>query len=253
MTKSFSYIISLIVISFFISCQKDTVAPEVNITEDDAADVLGSVIASSSKGLITQLAVGVDIADSGEIPGLQKIIAPPIDTTITKQGSFGGYSYQYIARYRYEFSLLSDSLRFQYWLKGAYSTPRVSADDSSWAELRLTQFLGKDSCMINGTYSRLGSHSLKVRDKKQFNSQITATLNNIVFDKKTKQALYGTISFTISGESSTGKAFSYSGILSIYGNIPASLILNDLTYEIDLNTGYATFIPDDDGDDDGGL
>ncbi len=240
-------IFSLCLLFFpFVGCQKDTVAPEITITEDDAADILGSALASSAKGLVWQMGIGSELADSGEIPSLQKISAAPIETTVTKQGSFGGYSYQYTARYRYEFSLLRDSLSFQYWLKGTYSTPRISADDSAWADLRITEFLGRDSCMINGTYNRLGIHTLKIREQKQFTSQITATLANIVFDKVTRRAMYGTITLNVSGESSTGNAFSYSGVLAIYGNVPASLILDDVMYEVDLITGNATWIEDDD-------
>jgi hypothetical protein len=252
MTKAFLYFLCLTFIIFFVGCQKDTVAPEITITETDAADVLGSALASSSKGLIWQLGIGAEVADSGEIPLLGKISAAPIETTVTKQGSFGGYSYLYTARYRYEFSLLNDSLSFQYWLRGSYSTPRISADDSVWAGLMITQFLGRDSCMINGTYNRSGTHTLKIREQKQFTSQITATLTNVVFDKVTKRALYGNITVTVSGESSTGNTFSYSGVLSIYGNEQVFLILNDMVYELDLVTGNATWIPDDD-DDDGGL
>jgi hypothetical protein len=106
--------------------------------------------------------------------------------------------------------------------------------------------------MINGTYNRSGTLTLKIREQKQFTSQITATLTNVVFDKITKRALYGNITVTVSGESSTGNTFSYSGVLSIYGNEQVFLILNDMVYELDLVTGNATWIPDDD-DDDGGL
>ena len=241
-------IFSLCLLFFpFVGCQKDTVVPEITITEDDVADVLGSTLAYSSKGLVWQMGVGSELADSGEISSLQKTSAAPIETTVTKQGSFGGYSFQYTARYRYEFSLLKDSLSFQYWLKGTYSTPRASADDSAWADLRITKFLGSDSCMINGTYNRLGTHTLKIREQKQFTSRVTATLTNVVFDKVTKKAMYGTIALNVSGESSTGNTFSYSGVLAIYGNVPASLILNDVTYEVDLNTGNATWVEDDDG------
>jgi hypothetical protein len=101
--------------------------------------------------------------------------------------------------------------------------------------------------MINGTYNRLGTHTLRIREQKQFTSRVTATLTNVVFDKVTKRAVYGTITLNVSGESSTGNTFSYSGVLAIYGNVPASLILNDVTYEVDLNTGNATWVEDDDG------
>ena len=234
----------------FAGCQKDTVAPEITVTEDDAADVIGIALASNSRGMISQFGIGSEIIDSGKFPAFHKAAIVPIETTVTRQGSFGGYSYQYTARYRYEFSLLNDSLNFQYWLKGAYSTPRISADDSAWSDMKITR-LGNDSCRINGTYNRIGSHALKIRDQKQFHISVTAVLSNIIYNQTEQRAVYGSMTLMVSGESSTGTAFAYSGVLSVYGNLPASLILEDRLYEVDLSTGIATFIPDDDdGDDD---
>lgn len=232
----------------FSGCQKDTVTPPITITEEDVADVIGSSFANSSRGLIWQLGLGTEIADSDKIPSLMKnSIYIPIETTITRQGTLGGYTYQYTVRYRYEFSLLKDSMDLKYWIKSSYSTPRISSNDTGWADLKFTRFLLHDSCTINGTFNREGIHTSRVREMKQFTNKLAATLINVIVDKRTKRVVHGTININAEGTSSDGTAYSYTGVLSIFNDSIATLILNDQTFEIDLITGNTTWIEDDDG------
>lgn len=247
-------VIKFLCVAFFLifsGCQKDTVTPPITITENDIADVIGSSFASSSKGLIWQIELGTEVVDSEKIPVFMKnnfII--PIETTITRQGSLGGYSYQYTVRYRYEFSSFKDTMDFLYWIKSSYTTPRMISNDTGWANLKFTKYLLSDSCTINGTFNREGVHSSKVREMKQFTNKMSATLINIIFDKRIKKVVHGTINIQVEGKSSDGTSYSFSGVLTIYNESIASLILNDQTFEIDLVTGNTTWI-EDNGDDDG--
>jgi len=243
----FFYLTFLLVL-IFSGCQKDTVTPPIIITEDDVADAIGSSFATSSRGLVWQLGVGTEIADSDKVPSIMKnSMIIPIETTITRQGTLGGYTYQYTVRYRYEFSILKDSMDFMYWIKSNYTTPRISSSDTGWANFKLTKFVLRDSCTINGTFNKEGIHTSKVRGMKQFTNRLTATLIDVIVDKRTKRVVHGTINIIAEGESSDGTAYSYTGVLSIFSDSIATLILNDQTYEIDLITGNTTWIEDDDG------
>jgi len=233
-------ILSLSASAAFIGCQKSEESPldpGVTISEDDAADMIGNAVAGglATGGLSQQFSEAAIVAGGGSLP---KTL---FDTVIVRQRSVGVYSYLYTFRYGYNFFRAGDSLAFLYTMRGIYDTPRMSSDDSASAALHLSHILPPDTVyQVDGTYLRLGTQSSKLRGKNQFSSRLSMTFSDFRISKANRKILSGQMSVVFSARNSTGTSFEYLGTLTIIGDQLASLILNDVTYDVDLATGQVT-------------
>jgi hypothetical protein len=235
---------ALLAVVLLAGCKdEESVSSEVVLSDSEAASLVGASLAGgqSTYGLSAQAAdAAALVADGG--PG--KVVgyaAPDFDTTVTRQwsGTWGNrtYSYNYTFNFSYEFTL--GGLTYGYAMHGIYDTPWMSSDDSAAAAWSLTGMPGAPFT-LNGTYQRWGSQASKVLARNSFTSLITMTLTSVTIDRDTRQITGGTAAGVVQGESTTGRAFSYTYTVTFLGNQAATVVINGVTFNVDLNSGEAS-------------
>jgi hypothetical protein len=207
------------------------------LSESDAAAIIVSSFGSgaSTYGLTGQIEDGASVATGGPFGKADAFASSVRETTITKQKTSGAYTYEYTFHFTYGPANQSP-FPFQYDMKGVYSTPRMSSNDSAHADLQFT-ILQQNSITLSGTYVRLGSQTFRAGETKQLTTVIQGTLTNITIDKITKRVTGGTVVLAITANRSDGSTITLTGTLTFLGNRQATLVINGKTFN--LNFDYA--------------
>lgn len=214
---------------FLWSCKKDSAssAAATTVTVDVAADAVTEAITPESAGMVMQTETAVVIVNDNDL-----------SCGVESDTSFSGTNVQGAA-VTYSYALSSNrlltcnnsvpsSFQFNFLGKSAYDTPRISSNDSSNAQFTVTGLEpGASQFLLNEKYVRNGSEASNVGNKASFSSTIIIQSSNIVVDKSTQQIVSGSASVNISGATSDGKSFSYSGTITFLGNKQATLVLGD--------------------------
>jgi len=229
-------IVSIVICSGCDKSGDNPTLPPTVITENDAADIIGSSLSDSmgTYGLAAQFKAAAGVVKSGH--------PISVDTVVTISSPvLGDFFYAYTFHFVYAYGYPEDSMVFRYTSRGDCRTPYLVSTDSVSAVLKFTHITTQDSeYVVNGNYTRKGSHVLKTREKHQFTSIITDTLENINVNRATGQVDFGIAIINVSGQASDGASFSFSGTLTFTGYRQATLIMNDLVYWIDLDSGSVT-------------
>ncbi len=212
----------------FPGCQ--TVDLGTELTESEAIDLLEKTLASDAGGFVEYLGdlvlVYESTNDSCTLTG---------DTTFT-HSSTGITSYSYTSTYSYELNCtgsLPSTLIVTLNSAGNFDAPRLESTDSGSGIDTLSN-LSSTLFNVNGVYSRVGTSTSKVAQKGTFSYTMTLTLNNVQFNRNTKNIVGGTAEFNISGNS-TGvgsTSFNYIGTVSFSNSSGASVLLQGTTYTI---------------------
>ncbi|RJP65681.1 MAG: hypothetical protein C4539_12650 [Ignavibacteriales bacterium] len=239
----FILLILLCFTSIFIhsGCSKEESNPTANnlsMTEEDAADYFAACFSesSSANGLSSQINESTYAAVGSKLPKASKTFL--FDTVIVKQKSGEHYSYYYTISYGWDFTNLGNKLIFNFTIKGNFNGTKVTSVDTSDAVIYVNHIIDlKANYLIEGSYTRKGNTSSKVRNKVSFTSTLNAVLDSIEVEKLTRKIMSGAIRITFAGKTSTGKEFNFTGELSYLGNSMASLKINSKTFTINLATG----------------
>jgi hypothetical protein len=237
----FLTITSLLFISLLTeSCRKEE-QEEVPVTTDDAADVITYALESSSGGYAAQTTEAATFMDT---EGLRVSSASlqcgiPFDSTLSVN-----YSGNVTATYSLGWDLLltcnvqsvPQSLSFTSNYSGNYDGPVMQSSNSGNLNWTITGLATGNSnpYVFNGSFTRNGSHTSKVRNRTTFTSDLTINLTNVTVDKTTQQIISGSGSVVLNCESSTGIAYSFSGTIVFAGSGNATLTLNNTNYNISL-------------------
>jgi hypothetical protein len=228
------------------SCKKDSSGSTTSATVgvDDAADAVTQAVTPESAGMVSQTEAAVVVLNnSGSSP------VAPSSTVLTACGMttdtvFAGSNASGAAiTYSYSYSSsrvlscnndIPQQFAYEFAGKWSYDAPRISSDDSASAQLTITGLQTDVSqYTFNGAYVRNGSETSKIGNKLSFSSSITLNVTSLVIDKSTDEILSGSADVTISGATSGGESFSYSGTLTFLGNKQATLVLGSgNTYSI---------------------
>jgi hypothetical protein len=227
-------IFALFITTAIVSCKKDsTASSSTTVTTDDAADAVTEAVTPESAGVVAQTQTATVVISTGSFEcGVES------DTSFSGQNTAGA-----AITYSYLFSLnrlltcntgIPQQFAFAYSGKTSYDAPRISSDDSAQAQFTVTGLQPSASQYVfNQTYTRKGSETSKVGNQLGFTSTITIQTSNLTVDKSTQQILSGSATVSISGATTSGKAFSYTGTLTFNGNKQATLVLgNSNTYNI---------------------
>jgi len=216
--------------------------PFGGVTENDAADLMASTLGGSQStgGLTAQMEEVTYVVGGGPLPKLSAGAIPAgttFDTTIVRQLT-GLFSYNYTFHYSYEFTT-ANTLRFAYSMRGTFDVPRVSSDDSAHAVLDVSGIFSGQYLVFNGTYFRLGSQTIKVREERSLQSETTMNLINVNVDKATRMIESGSATISLMVVGSEGRALSYTASLTFEGNFNATMVINGRSFVINLQTGTA--------------
>jgi hypothetical protein len=234
----------LLLLSGVDGCKKndDAVDPSSTayLTEDDAADAFANVLAGGQGtcGFTAQVEEAATVAAGTVIPKTSTTASTLFDTTVTRQRN-GTYSYNYLFHYSYGLAA-ANRFAFSYTMKGMYETPRMSSADSAAASLEVTNLLAGQTYTVVALYNRYGSQISKVRNKVSFRSTITISITDLLVDKTTKRITGGNATVSMSGQTSSARAYAFAGTVTFLGAQQATLVINGRTFILDLALGTVT-------------
>lgn len=212
-----------------VACDDDQAAVEI-VTEEEAAEAIENALSTETEGMTAQASTSARMADDYTDCGVT------FDSTITATDAIGALTYNYTFNWNGELSCsgaVPSQLSLDYTMTGTYDGPRMSSSDNATATITLTGLAPtKTQYTINGTYSRNGTQSSKIRDQRSFSSTITVAATDWLVNKDSQELEGGSATVVISGESSEGTAFSYTGTLTLLGNKSATLVINGNEYPI---------------------
>jgi hypothetical protein len=239
---AFAILFIAIAMGFGSGCSDNNVTVEGGIPEADAAALVAGAIGSgtTTAGVIGQLEEATTVAITGKVSRVSGSASPSIvllDTTITRTKT-GTYSYNYTAHLIFDL-VTANTLNFTFGLRGTYDTPNLASDDTSHAEMVISD-LASPSLRFNGTYTRMGSEVFKNRDMKEFSSLLVARLNDVTVEKATRRPAGGTINANLSGQFSGGSKFEVVAEVTFKGNQQMTIVINGKTFNADLGTGTIT-------------
>jgi hypothetical protein len=219
------------------SCKKDEA---VNITEDDAADIISSTMARP---------VGGSTDDAGEAVRFARIrILIPnrrfVNCGETKDTSFqrtvtSGLS---TANHNINWSVslnctdqIPTSLVWTGNITGTFDSPKMSGNSTGTRNWTLTG-LGPNqpAFILNGTISRNGVRTSKVRNQYTFETTVNHTYTNVTIDKDTDKIIGGSGTVTAVVNVSNGNTKTFNGTIVFNGDDTATLTINNRVFTIQL-------------------
>jgi hypothetical protein len=223
--KSAGFIL-FVAATLLFSCKKQTDAvADTSMTEEEAAEVITASVSGNAQGFATQTAeINARANTYGATCGYSK------DSAISKVNTTGTYTWNYNFNWHWDVvctAAVPNKMNANYKMKGTYDTPRMSSNDSATAMLTVGNLVVGTQYIFNGTYSRDGSQVSKIRNKNSFTSKVVMNLNNLLVSKATGQIASGNASVTITGNTSTGNTFSYTGTITFNGASSATITLGN--------------------------
>jgi hypothetical protein len=220
---------------YISSCKKDNSSStpslaSTTVTEADAAQFTTDAISPATGGLDDQLVSTAALYTSVPLGcGVEK------DTTIVKSSSSGASpSFNYTLAWNFKLNcngIAPINVAFNYTGKGVYDGPRMSATDTSSAQLVLAG--SSSGYVLTANYTRVGVATSKIAKQYNFSTTLNILSTNINVDKTTNEITSGIATVTIVATATNGKSFTFGGKLTFLGNKKGSLVLNSgTTYAI---------------------
>jgi hypothetical protein len=232
----------------FVACDDDDKEEPQAITTEEAAVMASSSLASNSSGIAfasKESADGAeDVMNDHESGRAQACgVSQNIDLSGSSPiGSSIAWSYDFSYKFRLncaEEAPKSISVDLSY--NGSYDGPRAAFEHSGVSQVEVTGLAESDADFIlDGTYKRSGSFTIKEGDQKAGSSSVDYTLTAINVDKDGHDIVSGTAKFVLKG-SVTGKGtFNYEGNVTFQGSDKAELKIKSETYVVNLVNGELT-------------
>lgn len=220
----------------FIACRKETA---INPTEEDAADAIENAIAASSGGAAEDMAAASQYTYNqgyGKQEGINSLqCGVPFDTAVSLENSgiaTTSFLHAWTALLNCN-GFVPESVSWTGTYTGSYDAPRLTGSTAGSRNWTISG-LGQQSIeyTLNGTTSRTGSHTSKVRNKYTFSHTLTTTYTNLQLNKTTHRITGGTADVQATLMVSTGNSRTFSGEIVFSGDGTAILTINGKSYII---------------------
>lgn len=240
--NAFSNFITLaslaVLLAFTASCEKEnTTGPEEALSEEEVVAVVEGALLLNTEGVTAE---ALDAAATSD-EYLEKNNGPcgaTFDTTVVRSYSGARISSSYTSHWGWTVHcndlMVPSSLDFGRTTVGLYETLRMSSNDQANSDWTVGNLIAGDNYIINGSYSREGSQTSKVRNQYSFDSALSVELSDLNIHKELKRIESGTATYSLSGQVSNGTSFHYEGEIIFLGNGHATVNINGNTYDIDL-------------------
>ncbi len=230
--------LSLAFIGIMMACKKETdvvdpavAASGLTVNADDAASIVQYDISQQSGGLNTLVG---DLSSLAYTRNNASYCGKTKDSTFTKKssGTFPNVSYSFTQVLSYTLNCntakIPANLTYKTTSNGQYSVPVTSSVDSGTGDFVVSGLEPSSSNYVfNGTYTRKGSQTVNVSTQKKLTSDLALSAVSIQVNKSTlKIQAGGTATLTISGQSNTGKAFSFTGTVKFNGDGTITITIN---------------------------
>ncbi|MCF6366172.1 MAG: hypothetical protein L3J35_08220 [Bacteroidales bacterium] len=242
MKKTIKYLAIIIIGASFYGCNKNDKTELDNVSSDEAAEIIAASLSSDNGGTTAQFEDAAKLSE--EINSTQKGIAEEVfDTTFIVSNREGArITFEYTIHYEYGITYNADSGQFQFYANfdtdGTLESPRVSMIDNSYGTLTLTGLEQSDDFYtISGSASRQGSQTTKTNDGKTVKSTIDLNFDSIKINKTDYSIDSGNGEVTITGKTSEGNDFSFTGTLVYKSDGTIILTVNGEEYIINTASG----------------
>ncbi|CAN5481895.1 hypothetical protein BH10BAC2_BH10BAC2_23160 [soil metagenome] len=228
--------ISLLLAMSVTSCKKESSTSTDSVSEEEAAEAISQSVSTESASMSQQSADAVIVANT------ELIFLPcgmEFDSSVSGANLPGAaITNAYNVSWSWVLSCsgigIPQKINFDITGSSSYDAPRMSSNDNSTASFELTGLeLSAPSYTMTANYQRYGTQQSKVYNKNSFTSTIVIASTDLLVSKTTQIITSGKATVAISGTSSSGKSFSYSGALTFLGNKQATLTMaSGHTYNI---------------------
>lgn len=218
-----------------VSCDKDNETP-VEITEEDAYDVIEGSLVESSYGLSQTVEEASTTAEDLAVYTTDADIECGQLYTNTYSANGANFNYSEERSYKLICNNAEEpsSFEFDNTASGTYDVLRMSSDDNFTTELTVTGLEpSSDNAIVNGSYVRNGTQQSKVRYNRSFTSTVNYSLNNLQLNKSQHKIEGGTavLNITLTAD---GVTKTYNANLTFNGDNTATLDINGNIYSINL-------------------
>lgn len=243
--KKLKLFLAIACIVLMASCNEESTPI---IDTEEAADLVGSSLATNSSGVNAVAADVAEAANNGvENAGGRVQTCGVEETASYTRTSPGGsdITYDYSLSYSYLLSCtnanIPETFSADLDYSGVFESTRVKSDNTGAAELEVGTLEGSFTTFeINGTFTRNGSFESKVQNKTNSTSSIEFTLSKLTVSKSTQQITGGTATVTVTGSVSGKGDFSKTATVTFLGNLQGEIAIDGTTYSVNLTTGEIT-------------
>jgi len=226
----------------FISCKKEKASSSDSITNQQAAFMISTALASNANGLISI---------KNDIYNYTKNLAtnsagcgvPDISAAARQEAANAVIDYNYAMGYQYILNCTGttkDSLSTNINYNGSFEATGLSGMNSGVYTIMLTGLADATNYYLNGTYQNSGTYTTTDGTNLNGNYSTTITITNYTLLKSNGNTTGGTAIVTVSGDVKNKSAFSYSGTLTFKSGGIALLVLGTQKYNVNLTTAEVT-------------
>lgn len=238
--KSITSLLLIALITLFLSsCSDDNESiEETTISEEEAVEIIDDTLDEETGGLneLIQSFVEELLTDilNNDVCGNLYQSSYPFDYS----GDL--VTADYDVAWNYELLCnaynVPESVSFNAISTGNYDSVRIDSNDNSDLNVTIAGLSPLDSYLtLNGNYTRDGSQQLTtVLNTRNLTSTLNLDLTNVLIDTTSYQITSGTGDFTLS-YTNLNNTYFYTGNMVFNGNGNITIVINGLTYTIDLN------------------
>lgn len=219
-------------------CKKDNTA---TLTADDASDAMSAALSSSTDGLSSQVSTAASYAvaqGTYKTDGTETLqCGVAFDTAVAFSYNGAATTASYTGQWEYLLTCTgTENLAMTGSYTGNFDAPRISSTNSGQRQWRITGISGRtsDPYTLNGTLTRTGTHTSKVRNRYTYTVDMTVTVTNLTVSKTTYEITGGTGTVVMTGSVSNGNGYTFNGDITFLGGGVATLTINGTTYNITL-------------------
>lgn len=225
------------------SCN-DKSEPSPVVSNEEAADMVASSVASSSGGFSVAIE-DATVTTNANGSARTQACGYTDSYTQTKVNTTGANT-TYSFTYQYAYALtcgagVPQKMSATATYDGSLDGPRISTQASGALVFDITSLEESSATyLINGEFERDGTFTSKVREKNTSASTIKISLTGVEVNKNTKMITAGTGTITITGSVSGKGDFSFTGSITFKGNKQADVEINGSKYSINIESGDVT-------------
>ncbi len=223
----------------FTACDEDdsgNVNNDPVLSDEEALAVLEVALDNTSGGIAADATEAALLAKAYSTETVTEVCGSRFDTTLSYSYDQPRLSASYLTSLSWvvncnEFRTPLN-IEFDRVATGSLETNRLLSLDEMSNEWLIEGLIAGDAYLLSGTYLRNGEHDSKVRDENQFDSRLEINTSMLTIDKLTLEITGGRADYTLRGEGTEGRSYSFTGSIEFLGNQAAQVTINEETYDI---------------------
>ncbi|MEM7513071.1 MAG: hypothetical protein AAF388_19235 [Bacteroidota bacterium] len=248
MKTVYTFLLSLALLTT-VSCtenNEDDPSAATGIATEEAAEIVGTSLASSSAGLVGMTTETASTSAEVIETNAANLCALEEDSTFNWASQpASAISFNAELSYSYAVSCnevnLPESIAYDMTYSSSFDGPRMASSNtggSSWTLTSLNALY--TSFELNGTYSRIGTFESKIFRQSTTNATANFVLDGLVLDLPTESIISGTATYTLAGTGPQGNPYNFEGTVTFIGQGKATVVVQGRSFMVDLESGEIT-------------